>query len=104
MIYPPVQAFGLVILIAALLLFVYWGYYNPPYRLWLVPLLAWLFHGVVFYCWTVVASAKGELVGNIIFYTDWSAVVRLQGYLAMFAYALALIIWYPGDRHEQRTS
>jgi hypothetical protein len=102
MIYPPVQIVGLLVLFVTIVLYIYWVRHNRRYVLWLIPLLAWLFHGAIFYAVTVFGNLNGLVVPNIIFFTDWSSIVRLQGYLAMMMYSVALIIYYPGDRHVKR--
>lgn len=104
MLFPPVQIIGLIVLVVAFSLFIIWGISNPKYWLWMVPLLAWLFHGMVFYAATIYFNYRGLFNPNIMTFTDWSSIVRLQGYLAMLMYGVALLIYYPGERRNGQPS
>jgi hypothetical protein len=97
MIYPTAQIFGFMVVATTFALLIYWGVRNPLYRLWLVPAWAWLFHGMVFYLATIWYGAQDLVVPNIIAFTDWSSIVRIQGYLAMLTYAVAILYYYRGD-------
>jgi hypothetical protein len=58
-------------------------------RLWAVPMLVWMAHAIVFYIFLLAGRMSLSVRLPNEFYTNWSATLRLHGYLTVFSGELA---------------
>lgn len=81
----PVQVFSLVVVFGIIVMEVLQMRQQPHNQYWFIPLLAWMIHGLIFYM--VLFLDRADLIPlpfNPI-YTEWSSILRLHGYLTIFA-------------------
>jgi hypothetical protein len=89
---PSVQTVSLILLIGSLVLGIINARKYPKISLFIYPLLTWVFHAVVFYCFvlynTFVETALDDIIIN-----GWSSGLRFHLVLLIFAYFIIMLKW-----------
>jgi hypothetical protein len=84
----PIQLVSLLIITMSIVYGIMWARRDTCRWLWMLPVLFWLIHGFVFYAYVQLSVVYPTMPRG--FFTTWAAILRLQGYLTVFAIIFTL--------------
>jgi len=70
-----VQAISMAIILAIIVIQIIWMRKHPDQWRWSIPVFLWMLHAFIFYVTVFFTDLP---------HTDWSAVLRLHGYISIF--------------------
>jgi hypothetical protein len=86
--FEALQFLSLLIVVATLLLLMGQIKRDKTKRLWVFPMAIWMDHAIVFYTVLILNRYYDPIQLPNEFFTNWSATLRLHGYLTIFVIEL----------------